>query len=133
MRKLVFLPILLLVMTTGIALAQGSQPVDTQPAAPEEDLSKFIYSYGSVLKVSPSELVLQEYDYDSDVEKEVTYQLDAAIKLEGLKAVTDLVTEDVVEVYYLEQDGKKIAKIIRREAMEDDSQITKSDSEETDQ
>lgn len=85
------------------------------------DLNKYIYSYGAVLKVGATEIVLQEYDYDSDVEKEVSYQIDSAIKLEGFKAVSDLAVEDVVEVYYLEQDGKKIAKIIRREIIEDEN------------
>ena len=84
------------------------------------DLSQFIYSYGTVLKVSDSQITLQEYDYDSDVEKEITYQINAETKCEGLTVVTELVAEDVVEMYYLEQDGQRVAKIIHREVIEDD-------------
>jgi len=97
---------------------------DEQSVLSQVDLSQFIYSYGTVLKISDSEITLQEYDYDSDVEKEVTYQINAETKLEGLKAVTELVTEDVVEVYYLDQGGQRVAKIIHREIVDDDVTTT---------
>ncbi len=103
------------------AVSQNAEiPSDSKPAG-QTNLNQFIYSYGTVLKVSPDQVVLQEYDYDSDVEKEVAYQIDPAIQLEGFKAITDLAPQDVVEVYYLEQDNKKTAKIIRREAIEEET------------
>lgn len=108
-------------LTATVLAAEESAPSPTPQAAAAVDLSKFIYSYGAVAKVSASEIVLQEYDYDSDVEKQVTYQLDPDVKLDGFKAISDLAVEDVVEVYYAEQDGKKIAKIIRREVIEDEN------------
>ncbi len=126
----VFLPLFLTGIITARAFAAqenvSSQTPTTDPTvassmAPTTDLSKFIYSYGAVLKVSATEIVLQEYDYDSDVEKEVSYQIDPSIKCEGFKAVSDLAAEDVVEIYYLEQDGKKTAKIIRREIVEEEN------------
>jgi hypothetical protein len=106
-----------------VVSAQGVEKSSVASSVSEMDLSQYVYSYGAVLKVSAVEIVLQEYDYDSDVEKEVVYQIDSAVKLDGFKGISDLVPEDVVEVYYLEQDGKKIAKIIRREisASEDEA------------
>lgn len=98
-----------------VASAQGAENSPTAISVSEMDLSQYVYSYGAVLKVSATEIVLQEYDYDSDVEKEVLYQIDSAIKLDGFKAISDLVPEDVVEIYYEQKDGKMIAKIIRRE------------------
>ncbi len=98
-----------------VVSAQGVEKSSAVTSVAEMDLSQYIYSYGAVIKVSAAEIVLQEYDYDSDVEKEVVYLIDSAVKLDGFKGISDLVPEDVVEVYYLEQDGKKIAKIIRRE------------------
>lgn len=108
-------------LTAPVFAAEESAPTPTPQTPAAVDLSKFIYSYGAVVKVSASEIVLQEYDYDSDVEKQVTYQLDPEVKLDGFKAISDLAVEDVVEVYYAEQDGKKIAKIIRREVIEDEN------------
>ncbi len=108
-------------LTAPVFAAEESAPSQTPQAVAPVDLSKFIYSYGAVAKVSANEIVLQEYDYDSDVEKQVSYQLDPSVKLDGFKAITDLAAEDVVEVYYTEQDGKKIAKIIRREVIEDEN------------
>ncbi|MCB9757663.1 MAG: hypothetical protein H6753_04470 [Candidatus Omnitrophica bacterium] len=109
-----------LLMIVGLAapVVVSAQDVEKSSAAmsvSETDLSQYIYSYGAVLKVGAAEIVLQEYDYDSDVEKEVAYQIDPAVKLDGFKAISDLAPEDVVEIYYSEQDGKKTAKIIRRE------------------
>ena len=106
---------LLFVSSSVGAYAQNSESVLTQV-----DLSQFIYSYGTVLKVAEKTITLQEYDYDSDVEKEIVYQIVDDTKLEGLKAVGELVVEDVVEVYYLEQDGQRVAKIIHREVITDD-------------
>lgn len=141
MKKIIFLSILFFSsmavsvfaaepQPTNAMPAVSPQPATSQSAAPADDLNQFIYSYGTILKANAGEVVLQEYDYDSDVEKEVTYQVDPAVKLEGVKAVTDLVPDDVVEVYYLEQDGKKTAKIIRKEAVEEDSSLTKNNRAE---
>jgi hypothetical protein len=105
----------------AVVPAVYSAAEDEQSALAQTDLSQFIYSYGTVLKVSDASITLQEYDYDSDVEKEITYQINAETKLEGLKAVSELVAEDVVEIYYLEQNGQRTAKIIHREVIEDDA------------
>ncbi len=113
-----FVWVLLLCVTVPAVHAAAEDDVS---AATQVDLSQFIYSYGTVLKASDTEITLQEYDYDSDVEKEITYQISAETKLEGIKAVAELAPEDVVEVYYLEQDGKRTAKIIHREVVEDES------------
>ena len=107
---------LIIVLAAPVVVsAQGAEKSSAAISVSEMDLSQYIYSYGAVLKVGAAEIVLQEYDYDSDIEKEVVYQIDSAVKLDGFKAISDLAKEDVVEIYYLEQDGKKIAKIIRRE------------------
>lgn len=120
--KAVFLLFLTGVMATAVFAAD--EGLDNKPQgepAAQTDLSQFVYSYGAVVKVSSTEIVLQEYDYDSDVEREVVYQLDSAIKLDGFKVIGELSTQDIVEVYYVEQDGKKIAKILHREIVEDEN------------
>ncbi len=114
------------VLTAPVFAADESMQKPANAVSLPTDLSQFIYSYGAVLKVSASEIVLQEYDYDSDVEKEVSYQIDPVVQLNGFKAVSDLAVEDVVEVYYLEQDGKKIVKIIRREVVEDENSASEN-------
>ncbi len=118
---LVLMALTLVAAPMVFAQLEVGETISNAVVADQKELSQFIYSYGTVLKVSPTEIVLQEYDYDSDVEKEVIYSVDVTIKIEGFKALTDLVSEDVVEVYYLEQDGKKIAKIIRREIIEEEN------------
>ncbi|MCB9772094.1 MAG: hypothetical protein H6754_06050 [Candidatus Omnitrophica bacterium] len=121
--------ILSFVPATIAAPASNSPVTQSSDVLSEVELSQFIYSYGTVLKVSPTEIVLQEYDYDSDVEKEVIYQVDPAVKFDGFATILNLVAQDVVEVYYLEQDGKKIAKIIRQEAIEEDPLDTASEDD----
>lgn len=123
MKKSLVVAVFALALFCNTAHAQVPAAV-SDPAAPvqgAEELSQYTYSYGTVLKASNTEIVLQEYDYDSDVEKEVVYKIDPAIKLEGIKAVTELVADDVVEVYYKEENGAKVAKIIRKETVEEES------------
>ncbi len=124
MNKILLSSVLFLIFGVSniyAADAPVAAPINATPAVAAEELSKFIYSYGTVLKVSAIEIVVQEYDYDSDVEKEVTYQIDPAIQLQGFKAVADLVPDDVIEIYYIDQDNKKIAKILRKEVVEDEA------------
>ena len=120
MLRLSFILILFFILA-GYPGRSFAQNVVALPA--EENLSQYVYSYGAVVKASEQEIILEEYDYDSDAEKQVTYQVDPAVKLEGIKAVTELAADDVIEIYSFDAGGVKTAKVIRKEAIEEETML----------
>ncbi len=93
-------------------------PVTFATAQNEEEIN---YSYGIVVSHSPEQLVVLEYDYDSDEEIEVSYEINAETAVENVESLDKLQKDDGVEVYYREKDGKKIAVSIEKELITDDT------------
>ncbi len=80
-----------------------------QTFAQEEDVE---YSWGTVKSISSNEIVVTEYDYDKDEDVEVTYSIDPKVELEGVKTLKDITVGDSLDIKYVIQGGKKIAKVI---------------------
>ncbi len=72
------------------------------------------YSYGTVVKVkaSTNEIVVSEYDYDAGEEIEVTYAVDANVNMENVSSIAAIAPGAYVDIEYLSQGSKKIAKSI---------------------
>ncbi len=115
MKKQCFILLLAAAVLFSLPDAAPAQ-TETQQA----EISQYIYTYGTVIALDEKQITLQEYDYDSDDEKEVTYLLDPAIVLEGAGTMAEIAVDDAVELYYEEQDGKKTARVIRKEVIEED-------------
>lgn len=118
----------LLLCTPFSAHAQSNTPaadainaLDAEQPKSDMNLDDYVYTYGSILKISDTEIVLQEYDYDSDEEKEVFYTIDSTTKVEGVASLKDIAVGDVVELYYSASGDKKTAKLIRKETGEEES------------
>ncbi len=80
------------------------------------------YSFGVVVKVADDQIVLREYDYETDQEIEVTYAVNAETKVGETGTIKDVKADENVEVYYKEAEGKKIAtQIEKEEAIEDET------------
>lgn len=75
------------------------------------------YSYGIVTNISPAEITLLEYDYDRDEEIQVTYKIDAETEFNNLDSIDKVVKSDEIEIYYVNQDGVKLAKSIEKEEL----------------
>ena len=80
-----------------------------QTFAQEEDIA---YSWGMVKSISSSQIVVTEYDYDNDEDVEVTYSVDPKVELIGVKSLKDIALGDSLDIEYVIQSGKKIAKVI---------------------
>lgn len=87
-----------LLICSGISLAQEEEELD--------------YSWGKVSSVSSNQLVVTEYDYDSDEEVDVTYTVDPKAELKNVESLKDIKVGDSVDIEYVVIGGKKVAKII---------------------
>lgn len=80
--------------------------------AQEEDVE---YGYGAVVKVdvSKDEIIIDEYDYDSDTEITTTYSVDPKVKFENVESLKEIAPGTYVDIEYtIGKGGKKIAKFI---------------------
>lgn len=80
-----------------------------QTFAQEEDVE---YTWGTVKSISSSQIVVTEYDYDNDEDVEATYSTDPKVELIGVKTLKDIAVGDDLDIEYVIQGGKKVAKVI---------------------
>lgn len=76
---------------------------------------KIDYSWGVVVKVTPQEVTVLEYDYDLDEEVEIVYKVGRDTEFRSMAALNDLKEGDSVEIDYVLKGGNKVAKIISLE------------------
>ena len=85
------------------------------PFAYEEDAEETEFTYGTVIRVDElnNEIVVREYDFDSDMMAEVTYSVSLDTELENVETLKEITAGMDVDIQYVaESDGKKIAKRI---------------------
>ena len=103
----------------------AAAPAAAAPAEEETD-----YSFGTVKSVSGDQMVVSEYDYESDKDVDVTYAADPAVKLENVDAVANIKAGDSVEIDFVTKDGKKVAKTISVEKPTEEEAGAKGNTEE---
>jgi len=101
---------LLIGAVVPVSLAQEEVAPADAPAAVAEDETD--YSFGTVKSVGTDQIVVSEYDYEADKDVDVTYAVDASAQLENAASLKDIVAGDNVEIDFVNQDGKKVAKLI---------------------
>ena len=76
------------------------------------------YSWGTAVSVSSREIVVTEYDYDTEEAKRVVYGVDSDVELIGVQSLGDVKPGDELEIDYIIKNGRKIAKsvAVQREA-----------------
>jgi len=82
------------------------------PAAPEENME---YGYGTVVSVDDAkkEIVISEYNWETDSEGNVTYSVSGDAKFENVAALKDITAGSYVDIEYLAgEGGKRVAKLI---------------------
>lgn len=101
-------------MIIGIFLnVQLSTAQDT----PADDSGETLeYTYGSVVSVSPVQVIISEYNYESDEEVQVSYTINPETKFNNMTGVPDLTKEDNVDIYYKIVGDQKVATMITKDA-----------------
>lgn len=103
-KKIVFVLLTIVILTAGnqLIIAQESQ----ESQEPQE--SDVDYAWGTVVSVSETQIVIKEYDYESDAETDVVYTIDPAVELENMSSITELKQGDMVSLSYVYQNGKQV-------------------------
>ena len=70
------------------------------------------FSYGTVKSISANQIVVSEYDYDTDKDVDVTYMVPAEAKLENVASLQEIAVGDAVDIDFLVKDGQKAASTI---------------------
>lgn len=77
------------------------------------------YSWGVVVKVSPEEIIVLEYDYELEKETKVAYKIDRETEFIDIESIDDLIEDDPVEISYIVKNNERIIKTITLEDTSD--------------
>ena len=92
-----------LVLVVLICFAPGRSP-----AQEEEEIE---HSWGTVNSVSSNQIIVSEYDYESEGAK-ITYTIDPAVELINVNSLKNIAVGDSVDIEYVVKGSKKVAKLI---------------------
>jgi hypothetical protein len=104
----------LLLIALMAAVATASAPFMAAAQEAEETST----SYGTVTQVSTEQIVVSEYNYDTDTNESITYAFDPKVEIKNVASIKDIAVNDNVEINFLVKDGKKIAKVVSVEKPE---------------
>lgn len=97
MGAMVLAFLFLMCYISGVSLAQ------------EEEVE---YSWGRVSSLSSNQIIVKEYDYESDEEVDVNYAVDPEVKIENVNSLKEITIGDSVGIDFVVRDSKKVAKVI---------------------
>ncbi|MCB9747449.1 MAG: hypothetical protein H6755_03480 [Candidatus Omnitrophica bacterium] len=110
MRKLIGLVLMMLVLYIPGASAQ-------------EDMENLRYAYGSIVKVTPNEISISEYNYETDQEVVSVYVLNEESVLEDMESVNEITVGEEVEIMYEEKGSEKIIVMLSKASDLDDDAL----------
>lgn len=70
------------------------------------------YSYGTVKSASSNEIIVIEYDYDEGKDADIVYAVNSQTELNNVSSVKEITAGDNVDVEYVVNNDKRIAKVI---------------------
>lgn len=98
-----------LIPATPFAFAQDD---GTKPAVVAKEMEEVDYSFGTVKSASAADVVVSEYDYETDKDIDVSYVLDPKAELKNVESAEKIAAGDSIDITYVMKDGKKVAKTI---------------------
>ena len=105
------------------AAKPASAPAAATPqTAPAQEAGDTEFSYGTVKSITGNQIVVSEYDYDSDKDVEATYTTTADTKLENVKSVQEIAVGDSVDIDFAVKNGQKVASALTVEKPTDESE-----------
>ena len=97
MGAMVLAFLFLMCYVSGVSLAQ------------EEEVE---YSWGRVSSLSSNQIIVKEYDYESDEEVDVTYAIDSKVEIKNVNSLEEITIGDSVGIDFVVRDSEKVAKVI---------------------
>jgi hypothetical protein len=77
--------------------------------AEEEELE---YSWGKVSSLSSNQIIIKEYDYESDEEADVTYAIDPKVEIKNVNSLEEITVGDNVGIDFVVRNNEKVARVI---------------------
>jgi hypothetical protein len=103
----------------GIFLISGVFVISNYGVAEEVEVEVVgEYSFGRVIAVTESQIIVKEYDYSSEEDVEVVYIITSETVLINVETYVELLIGDDVEIDYKDSNGQKIAMVIAKELLE---------------
>jgi hypothetical protein len=121
MKTFLLSGVILLGMLLNVNMVKAQ---DEGAAGIEEDLE---YTYGSVVSSTPTEIVVSEYNYETDEEVQVTYTITPETKFSNIPGAADLAKDDNVDIYYKVADDKKIASMVTKDDTVYESEVAEGE------
>jgi len=120
------------VSETPVPVPMVPVPSVQTPIAEETPAIKEQSIYGEVqsMDAANGSMTVQYYDYDSDEEKSIDVVTDKDTKIENVAAISNIAKSDWVDVTYVIQNGKNVAKsvVVEKEEKEEVSATTAADA-----
>ena len=82
---------------------------ETPQALVEDEWEGAEFSYGTVQSTSVDQIVVSEYDYDTDQEVDVTYKVTPDTAFENVASLSEVTVGDSVDIDYVAENGEKSA------------------------
>lgn len=99
-------------LPNGLLAQEAEQPAAQEAVEPAAEVEETEFSYGTVTSVSSNQIVVSEYDYESDQDVDVTYTVPADVKLEGVASLQEIAVGDAIDIDFLIKGGQKVASLI---------------------
>lgn len=110
------------------AVETTTTPVAEAVGAAEEETE---FSFGTVKSITGDQLVVSEYDYESNADVDVTYQVPAETEFENVASLKEIVVGDSVDIDFLvEGDKKKAVAITVEKPLTEDEELALVPEEE---
>ena len=96
--------------------------------APDQEAEELDFSWGTVSSISKDRMVLVEIDLETDEEIDVSYLIDAHTEFQNVDSIDDIGTDDSVDLDYVFENGKRVAKVIYVNGAEEEQQVEYDES-----
>jgi len=119
MKKSILFPVFLsfvfllaLFSTVSLAQTESTQAPASDEIQPAQVSEETDYSFGTVKLVSPTEITVSEYDYETDNDIDVLYALDSKLELKNVDSADKIAAGDSVDITFVIRDGKKVVTLL---------------------
>ena len=92
-----------------------SRPVYSQPELPGVVEEETWVTYGTVSEISDASIVIKEFDFETELEKLVSYAIDSGTEMKNFSQISDVKLGDDVVIEFAQKGDVKQALSITKE------------------
>ena len=104
--------IMITILTLGLFLSALSGSCFAQGENEPLQQDELSYSWGTISSLSSDTIVLTEYDYETEEEADVAYEIGANVEVNNIDSINNLKIGDEVEIAYVLTGDARIAEAV---------------------